>query len=540
MKQLEIFGANQFQYSKSIIGVYHKPLSNISFSILAPLPLNCLRSAYTVSSEHPVKIRCFAIDDSGLIIVAPLLKFKGDCEKLLSQLSECIEDAKQNHFGSNAAIKPILMEKIKDPAFWNLHKKTPSSVVEQWLEVSKSSNCHEPILIDDFYDNLSDQLIENIDDSIKFLNPIIKEMMDLRPNLDLIIISNFMSRAKAYGGNALAYAHQALRIEPIPILRLIACEPSNMLIETIFSGESLPKALSKHLSLNSTIIKHLSRNVMAIPDMSTTIFITALEAIKNLESKFWPQDKRTWEYLIERIEEWYLITRNETIPGCIPLFEAVLTSFKLIYNRHGLLVWQNRLVNHAPCTSIEKSTLVLYECVENIIPELELLADSKGVDYKTDNFSYRFAISFLEKKPFIFCKEWFNHHPNLEPIYIDRFKFQIVNSLSACNYYGKVFNNCLKYTENILLNLFPNKMLFCISDNSKTLALLTVAIDEVYSGANTHHQLKGVNNSEVGEKIKKACVRFMIVLDTHKDKMRNFYLLSNGLHLFQKSHNRVN
>ena len=288
MTQLEIFGSNQFQYSKSIVGIYRKPLANISLCILAPLPLNCLRSAYTISSEHPVKIRCLAIDDSGLVIVAPLLKFDGDCEKLLSQLIESIEETKLNILDSNGPITPILMENIKDARFWNIHNKTSSSLVEQWVEVARNNNCIEHISTDDFYKYLSDQLIENIIESINYINPFIKEVITLRPDLDLTIISNFMYRAKVYGGNAIVYAKQALRIEPIPILRLIASERSNTLIETIFSGNSLPKALSKHFSVDSAIIRNLSKTAMVIPDISTTTFTTALEAIKHLERKFWP------------------------------------------------------------------------------------------------------------------------------------------------------------------------------------------------------------------------------------------------------------
>ena len=182
MTQLEIFGSNQFQYSKSIVGIYRKPLANISLCILAPLPLNCLRSAYTISSEHPVKIRCLAIDDSGLVIVAPLLKFDGDCEKLLSQLIESIEETKLNILDSNGPITPILMENIKDARFWNIHNKTSSSLVEQWVEVARNNNYIEHISIDSFYKYLSDQLIENINESINYLNPFIKEVIILRPD----------------------------------------------------------------------------------------------------------------------------------------------------------------------------------------------------------------------------------------------------------------------------------------------------------------------------------------------------------------------
>lgn len=541
MKQLSIFKADQFQYNNSILGFYQKPRANISFSILAPIPLNCLRSAYTVSSEHPVKIRCLAIDDSGLVIVAPLLKFDGDCEKLLSQLIECIEETKLNYLDSSGPITPILMESIKDARFWNIHNKTSSSLVEQSVEMARNNNCIEHISIDDSYKYLSDQLIENINESINYLNPFIKELIIHRPDLDLTIISNFMYRARVYGGNALEYAKQALRVEPIPILRLIACEPSNTLIVTVFSGNSLPKALSKYLSVDSAIIRHLSKNAMVIPDISTTKFTIALEVIKHLEIKFWPNDKRTWKYLIERIECWYLKVRNKPISDRAPLFATLLASYKLIFNQHGTLVWQNHLVNNIPGTSLEKSAYALYEGAENFIVNYKVRANSKSNLYQTSSLSYRLVMSFLESKPDSFCKEWFKFHPDLEPISTDGYQFKIVKELGACHYLGGVLKNCLGNPENMLKNLFPNNMLFCISDKAKPLALFTVAVNEVYSEPNsdTHHQLKGPNNSDVSDSIKKACISFMIMLEGYKEVMSDFYLLSKELHLFQEIRKRV-
>ena len=102
------------------------------------------------------------------------------------------------------------------------------------------------------------------------------------------------------------------------------------------------------------------------------MFIAALKVIQYIEEVFWPNDKRTWDYFIECIEESSFIVGNKTKLVGAPIFEAVSTRFKLIYNRHGTLVWQNRLVKHAPGTSIEKSTSALYEAMQGIRSDVEV------------------------------------------------------------------------------------------------------------------------------------------------------------------------
>lgn len=530
MKQLSIFTANQLQHLDSIVGVFHKPYSGILFSMLAPFPLPFLPSGSNDLSQYPVKVRCLAIDNSGLTIVAPLIMFDGDCEKLLSQLSECIEETKQNYLDSHGAIQPLFMAQIKDATFWNLHKKTSSSLVEQWLDVSVNSNDNEPNLNDDFYDNLQNQLIDDINYSINFLNPIIKEIMNLRPNLDLTIISSFMYKANVYGGNAMAYAEQALRIEPIPILRLIASEPSGQLLETVFSGARLPKALSTYLEVKPIIIRHLSAYSRLIPDMSVSLLNALITVLSNLECKYWPSTRKKWVNITEAIQACHLTPNNHVISDGGPWVETVAASLKISSKPS---MWQGHILNRFKSyITLEKAAFVIFKKLNELTPKLVVPQTLGAVSYdeKKQHFAFFLVKSFLENNPRQFSQLWLSIFPQLKPIYVNAYRFDIVTSIEVCHYYGKIFDNCLQRDNEIMANLFPNKMIFCVSSYSKPLALATVSIHDgnnnIYASC---HQLRGKGNSEVDDAIKKASLIFMDKLITNTKDINSFDLFSNAM-----------
>lgn len=530
MKQLSIFKADQLQHLDSIVGVFKKPYTDISACMLAPLPILCLPSGCNNFSQYPVKVRCLAVDDSGQIVVAPVLQFYGDIEGFFLSLSNRIQQVRKGGWVSQSNTVPFLMEQVTTLEFWNLHEKTTSSITEQWGDLLKKNSTLEIDTQNNLHASLKNKIHESIGNFIESLSPEVLDLITIRPDLDLTIISSYMCRVKYYGGNALAYVVQALRVEPLPILRLIACEENSVLIETVFSGASLPKALSKHLEVNPTIIKHLSRTAMAIPDMSTMMFISSLEVLGHLEYIWWPETKDRWHTLVKLIEGCHLTREDHIISDGGPWVVAVATSLKLTIKPYS---WQNAILKHFESNqSLEKITIAIYKKLYELIPKLRELPILEGVicGEQKQNVAYQFAISLLDKNPRQFCKQWLSCFPNIKPIYINDYQFDLVNSIEVCHYYGKVFNNCLQNDEDIMPNLFPNKLLFCISSNSKALALCTVSIRDVDYGIDaTCHQLKGVGNSEVDEGVKKASMSFMDELLTDREVIRDFLLLSNAI-----------
>ena len=542
--QLSLFGPDPQDWRDTPVIACEYPAPGIARCVISPVPPIDMVMCRNLRKARALKVRCAAVDDSGMHLIAPLIEFDGDFRHLLGELSSLMRrerDAGEpcsaaeieiSHAYSSSVFSPSA-DLLFDPAFWRIYlvgMNQPLTVVEQWARAcALREQAPEDSSSAESQARLVDQLIVHlarlVDWLIGGLVPVLRAPVLSRRNLPYAIASNLHLRALSRGSpDALRYASQALLIEPIPLLRWIDSADSEVLSDTLLSGASLPKALIDLTGVSRPVIRHVNRYALNLPDVPVAAFRSMLHVLDEIDRDYWPYTAEQWGSTFEFLCS-LQIPPDPVVPERSRLWLAAAAAgmrwdgpLRPGARGRSYEFWQGVFGFEVDMSALEVARVAL-----DLYAELAPL--SRGSN------AYRLAASFWNSEMSVFFDDWLNTLPDLPAIRIGHHEFRCLPTLCETTNLGRLLRNCMESKYEALGYAVSGRVVFGVYDGQGSpRAMLAVQVAPGDDGEHlTLYQLHGYDNEPVETALEAAAIAFVRALSEEAESFQPFRKVGRAL-----------
>lgn len=532
-----VLGIQQLEFAHCPVLHFVYPWPGIALAVVAPAPVLTAPNQDRVGGSpgwrsRPLRLRCAAVNEAGDTLVAPVLSFDGDANRVFAELSDRLLQRRRMRSvppdaGRHNEI-PNDLPSLNDlgcPHYWNLYAhspKMPSREVERWALAMRRpgdpGTANDPVGVcidldgvEPFVTALAAHLDSLVELLIAHLRPSLRSQMLDRPDLSIGIIQAVTDRCDASSQpEAPRNAAQAMRTQPAPVLRWLVEFPGDGLMDTVLAGRSLPAAICGAASVPRAVVRHLVRCARGVPDLPVRDFTAVLKLVTRLPRANWPVHARQWQAVASQVRTCLDAAERLACNGQIVDAALLAGGQYLMLGPQGLIIdtpgfWLE-VENLGPSLAPEAVGVAMLEVYSALSEQRQddtvspLLVDTRKAA------ALRLAQAFGTLDIATLGAAWFALLPKWSCSVGNGLRVQLLQTVHEVVGLGRSMHNCLRSLRGAMIYVLRGCLLLSVSDVSGQ----TLAVMSVHASVKSHgvqlglDQLLGPRNSPVSVDFERA------------------------------------
>ena len=476
-------------HSETPVVALDRPVSGIARCVVAPVPLLWLPAADR-PARHPVRrVRCLAVDDAGNL-AAPEAVFTGDAEALLACIRHHLSTARRSSRAPHGPpLLPDTAAALRDPANWRLWAPggpdQPLAVAWQWAtraqRTGEPGSAATPL-------GRALQLVRRLGHRLQWCvdwvigglpGPLGRAMLD-RPDLRHGLARRLLEMADRHGGDARRYAEQALRCEPLPMLRWIA--EDGTVAQTLFAGRSMPEALCRTVGISDAAARHVSRQANAIAELPPPVWLDVLALLDRLPAHRRPFGPWQWGRLAALCREVAQATDPRDPDARQVAIGAMLAGARRLplgrsAEQPQESDWQSLFADAASPEQLAALVCRLHRETAADGP-LAALRQPGGAAADGGSLAARLVDALGEGSAEGFGDLWLQLLPAATPMRAGGYTLRLLGSMREALRCGRALRNCARHPETVLAYLVSLRCLVAIEDDGgRPIGLVAVLLE---------------------------------------------------------------